>query len=164
MYKLGQHFFIYHYWYTSNFEATYKKSPFIKVAIFFWFSFSIKLSWLQRRSNKINTILCDIYYLQNCHDITFEKIASHTKYKKPNVSSHLHIFWQNFDNANHSFLHFFLLLEEIDFQVNAALGNEWFPSACIGRDDKNLGVNFEREEAWVKMPRINAFSRNVKTP
>ena len=34
IYKLDQHFFIYHSWYTSNFETTYKKPPFIKVAIF----------------------------------------------------------------------------------------------------------------------------------
>ena len=27
----------------------------------------------------------------NCKAITFEKIANHTKYKKPNVPSHLHI-------------------------------------------------------------------------
>ena len=33
-YTLGQYFFIYHSWYTSNFEATYKKRPFFKVAIF----------------------------------------------------------------------------------------------------------------------------------
>ena len=32
---MGQHFFIYHSWYTSNFETTYKKPPFIQVAIFF---------------------------------------------------------------------------------------------------------------------------------
>ena len=30
--------------------------------------------------------------LQNCKAITFEKIANRTKYKKPNVPSHLHIF------------------------------------------------------------------------
>ena len=47
---------------------------------------------VERRSNNINTILYDGYYLQNCIDITFEKTASNTKYKKPNVSSHLYIF------------------------------------------------------------------------
>ena len=52
--------------------------------------------------------------------ITFEKIANHTKYKKSNVPSHLHIFWLNFDKANHSFLHPFLLLGETDFRKNAA--------------------------------------------
>ena len=48
---------------------TYKKPPFIKVAIF-----SVKLSWLQRRDNKINSALFDIYYLQNCKNITFKKL------------------------------------------------------------------------------------------
>ena len=33
-----------------------------------------------------------------------------------NVPSHLHIFWLNFDKANHSILHHFLLLEETGFQ------------------------------------------------
>ena len=33
--------------------------------LFFWCSFSIKLSWLQRRSKKVNTILYDRYYLKN---------------------------------------------------------------------------------------------------
>ena len=51
----------------------------------------------------------DRYYLQNCKAITFEKIANHTKYEKPNVPSHLHIFWLNFNKANYSFLHFFPL-------------------------------------------------------
>ena len=44
------------------------------------------------RSNKINTMVHDRYYLKNCKTITFQKIASHTKYKKPNFPSHLHIF------------------------------------------------------------------------
>ena len=65
--------------------------PFIKVATFFGSKFSIKLSLSQRRGIKINTILYDRYYLQNFKAITFEKIANHTKYKKPNVPSHLHI-------------------------------------------------------------------------
>ena len=33
-----------------------QKSTFIKVYIFFWWKFSIKLSWLQRIDNKINII------------------------------------------------------------------------------------------------------------
>ena len=80
--------------------------------------------WLQRRSNKINAILYDRYYLQNYKSIPFEKIASRTNYKKPNVPSHLHIFWLNLDKANHSFFHPFLLSEEIDFRKNAAWRNE----------------------------------------
>ena len=47
-----------------------------------------------------------------------------TKYKKPYVPSHLHIFRLNFDKANHSFLYPFLLLRETDFQKNNAWGNE----------------------------------------
>ena len=43
------------------------------IAVFFWCSFSIKLSWLQRINNKINTILYDRYYLQKCKVITFLK-------------------------------------------------------------------------------------------
>ena len=39
-------------------------------------------------SNKINIILYKRYYLQKCNAIAFEKIANHTKYKKPNVPSH----------------------------------------------------------------------------
>ena len=40
------------------------------------------------RSNKINTILYERYYLQNYKAITFEKIANHTKYKKLVIPSH----------------------------------------------------------------------------
>ena len=65
----------------------------MKVAIFSDVpGFSIKLSWLQRRSNKVNTMLYDRYYLQNCKATTFEKFANHTEYKKLNVPSHLHLF------------------------------------------------------------------------
>ena len=35
--------------------------------------------------------MIDITY-KTVKAITFEKIANHTKYKKPNVPSHLHIF------------------------------------------------------------------------
>ena len=75
----------------------------------------MKLSWLHRRNNRINTILYDRYYLQNSKAITFEKIANHTKYQKPNIPSHLHIFCLIFDKANHSFLHPFRLLGKRDF-------------------------------------------------
>ena len=102
---------------------------FIKVAIFFWCIFSIQFSWLHKRSIKINIILCDRCYLQNCTSIAFEKIANHTKYKKPNVPSHLNFFWRNFDKANRNFLHPFQLMGEINFWQNAASGNKYFPSA-----------------------------------
>ena len=120
IYKLGQHFFIYHSWFTSNFETTYKKPSLIKAALFLWCSLNIILSWLPKRSNKNTVILYDRYYLQNCKAITFQK--SH-------LQSHFHIFWLNFDKTNHNFLHFFLLLGEIDFRKNASWGNEWFPSS-----------------------------------
>ena len=89
------------------------------VPIFFWYSFSFKLLWLQRITNKIITILYNRYHLQNFKAIEFEKIASHTKYKKSNVPSHLHIFSMNFDKANRSFIHPFLLFGKTDFQKNA---------------------------------------------
>ena len=120
-------------------------------------SFSIKLSWLYRRSIKVNTILYDRYYLQNCKVIIFKKISNRTKYKKLYVSSHLHIFWLKFDKANHSFFPPFLLLRETD-----SLG-EWVISFCLGCNDKNLGASFDWGGAWVKMPRINPFSRNVNS-
>ena len=44
------------------------------------------------RSNKINAMLYDRYNLQNCKATAIKKIANHTKYKIPNVPSHLHIF------------------------------------------------------------------------
>ena len=122
---MNYHFFICHSWYTSNFETTYKKPPFIKIANFFWCSFSIKLSWLQRRSNKINTIQRDRYYLQNCKVITFEKIAIHRKYKKPNVPQ----FPSSFSEGN-------------KFSKEYCL-EEWVISFCVGCDDKNLGASFE---------------------
>ena len=36
-------------------------------------------------------------------------------------------------------------------------------SFCLGCDDKNLGASFEWGGAWVKMPRINGFSRNMNS-
>ena len=118
LFLIGLHF-IYHSWYISDFETTYKNPHFIKEAIFFWSSSSIKLLWLQRRSNKSNTILYDSYYFQNCKAMA-KKIVNHARYRKPNVPSHFNIFWLNFDKANHSFLHPFLLLREIDFSKGAA--------------------------------------------
>ena len=64
-------------------------------------------------------MLYDRYYLQNCKAITFEKIAKHARYKKPNASGHFHIFCLNFDKANHNSLHPFLLLGKTDFRKNA---------------------------------------------
>ena len=115
------------------------------LVIVFWCTFSIKLSWLQRRNNKTNAILYHRYYLRNCKTITIEQIANYTKYKKPNVPSHLHIFWLNFDKANHSFLYPFLLLGK---QIFERMLPGWMSNfSCLGHDDKNLGVSFEWGEA-----------------
>ena len=77
--------------YTSNFETTYKKPPFIKIAILYDLVLVSNYHGCKGEDNKINTILYDRYYLQSCKAITFKKIANHTTYKKPNVPSHLHI-------------------------------------------------------------------------
>ena len=58
----------------STLELLIKSHPSSRLQFFFWCSFSIKLPWLQRRRNKTNTILHDRYYLQNCKNITFEKL------------------------------------------------------------------------------------------
>ena len=36
-------------------------------------------------------------------------------------------------------------------------------SFCLGHDEKNLGESFEWGGACIKMPQINAFSRNVNS-
>ena len=63
MYKLDQHLFIYHFWQTFNFESTYRKLLFIKVAIF---SDVILVSnyhgCKEEVANKLNTTLFDIVY------------------------------------------------------------------------------------------------------
>ena len=46
---------------------------------FFSCNFSVKLPWLQRRGNKLNTTVFD-RYSQTCEAITFRKITNHTKY------------------------------------------------------------------------------------
>ena len=69
-------------------------------------------------------MLYNKYYLQNCKIIKFKKITNHTKYKYPNILNHLHIFWLNFDEANYSLLHPFLLLGQKNFCKDAAWKNE----------------------------------------
>ena len=59
-----------------------------------------------------------------CRGITFEKIASHTKYEEPNVQSHLHFSLLNFDKVNHRFLHPFLLLGKTESRKNVLWGNQ----------------------------------------
>ena len=48
------------------------------------------------------------------------------------------------------------------FWKKCCLG-EWVIFFCLGCDGKNLGASFEWRKKWVKMPRFNAFSRNVNT-
>ena len=61
------------------------------------------------------TLLCGRYYLRDCTAVAFENPTDHTKYKQPDALNQIRIFRLNFDEANHSFLHSFLLLEEIYF-------------------------------------------------
>ena len=73
-----------------------------------------------------------------------EKLQILENIKKLIIPSHLHIFWLNFDKANHSLLHSF------------RFGGNRF--------SKNSTWSFElRTETWVKMHRFNVFSRNVNT-
>ena len=44
-----------------------KNHPFLR----YFRNFSVKLSWLQKRGNKLNTTLYDRYYLQNCKAMIF---------------------------------------------------------------------------------------------
>ena len=50
---------------------------------------------LQRRDNEITTFLCDSYFIyrakKTSHLKKKKKKKNHTKYKLPNVPSHLHI-------------------------------------------------------------------------
>ena len=79
----------------GNVESTYKKPPIIKVASYiFWRNLSVKL---------IPHYLIDIIYKIVAKAITFRKIAIIPNGKKTNVPSHVHIFWLNFDRANHRF-------------------------------------------------------------
>ena len=107
-----------------------------------WCNISAQLPWLQTRGNKLNTTLFDRYYSQNRKSITFRKVINDAKYKKTNAPSHLYFSWLSFPKANHSFLHPF----------------------CLGgnRFSKKSPWSFEwGNGAWVKMHRLNEFSRNV---
>ena len=64
--------------------------------------------------------------------------------KQINFPGHLDIFWLNFNKENHSFLHSF------------RLGGKRFPKSSTWSFDWEI-------EAWVKVHRFNAFSRNVNT-
>ena len=69
--------------YTFNIECAYKKTSFIKIAVFF-LTISSKLSDLQSKGETTKLLphypYNKIFYLQNCKDMTFEKITNHLKY------------------------------------------------------------------------------------
>ena len=115
--------------------------PFTRVAIF---SDVILVSnYYSCKGEAINLIPHYRYHLQNCKAITFRKIINHIKYKEPNVPSHLHIFWSNFDKAI-SFLHLF------------RLGGNAFSKTPAWRFESGT-------VAWVKMHRFSGFSSSVNT-
>ena len=95
-------------------------------------------------SKELNTTLFDRHYSPNCKAITFRKITSHTKYKKPNVPNYPHISWFNFSIKRVIVSSISLVLAETDFQ--------------------NLpGVLSRRLRPWLNILRFNAFSGNVNT-
>ena len=70
---------------------------------------------------KYDMILYDRDIIQDCKTITFEKIADHTKYKKPNVPSHLHIFRLDFVKQ--------IIVLSIPFAVG---GKKFSKECCLG--------------------------------
>ena len=84
------------------------------------------------KKQEINTILNGRCYLQNCKAITIEKIANHTKNKKPIKDiliddiylSRCRLLKSLSYCLNHSFLHPFLPLGETDFRKNSVWRNE----------------------------------------
>ena len=109
-----------------------------------------------RRSNKINTIRHGWYYLQNCKAIKFLKNCKSYKIWKTQCSKSSSYFMSEFWQSKSYFLPL----------LSAIRGNECYLSDRVttfwlGLDDNNLGVSFEWGGAWVKMPRIISFSRNV---
>ena len=86
-------------------------------------------------------IFSDKYFLQNCKTITFGKIKNHTKYKKPNVPDHLHIFQLNSDKQiTVPFSPFYCWGNR--FSKECCLGKRLI-SFCLWRDDKYLRASFE---------------------
>ena len=77
---MGRYFFVFHSWYTVNFESANKKPPFIKVAISFWCNFSIKLSKLQRREIKLISYYKIDNIQINCKFITFVIVIIFTNF------------------------------------------------------------------------------------
>ena len=90
-----------------------------------------------------------------CRGITFEKIASHTKYEEPNVQSH------------HRLPDWILIKQIIDSSIlfaarenriakECTLGKPVI-SFCLRRVDKKLVASFEWEGVWVKIPESMHF-------
>ena len=65
----------------SNFESTYEKPPFIKVAISSDVILVSNYHACKEEVVNFNITLFDRYYLQNCKAIAFRKITNHTKCK-----------------------------------------------------------------------------------
>ena len=133
------HFFIYHFWYTSKFKTTYRKPPFIKAAIFFWCSFSIRLSGCKGEAIKLIP-----YYMK---DIIYKTV-------KPSQLKKLQII-QNIKFQVMSIYFDWILINQIIvfsvpfccwgkqiFEIMLPGGWEWVVLFCLGRDDKNLEASF----------------------
>ena len=146
IYKLSQHLFIYHSCYTSNFESTYKKPLFIKVAIFSDVILVSKYHGCKGgTTNPMQFYMIDIIY----------KTVKHLK------KSHLKKLQikQNINNLMIQVILIFsdwLLIKEIltysnsfyywgkrDFRKNAGCLGDWVIFLCLRCDGKNLGQSFE---------------------
>ena len=145
----------------STLKLLIKSHPSSRLQFFFWCSFSIKWPWLQRRRNKTNTILHDRYYLQNCKVITFEKLQVIQNVKNV-MFQVMFIFsdWTLMKKIIVSFTHLNCWGKQIfgrmrpEGMSNLLLPTTWW---------QQLGVSFEWGSAWVKMPRINSFLRNMNS-
>ena len=93
MNKLGKHFFIYHSWYTFNFDSAYKKPPLIKVAIFSCVILVLSTYRIckQKAIKLIPYYMIDrqIYYFQNRKTITYEKLRYLVCYLFPPAVAHI---------------------------------------------------------------------------
>ena len=115
---------------------------FIKVAIFFWCIFTIQSSWLYPSHLK------RLQIKQNIKNLILEVILIFSDWilvKQIVIFSTPFCLWgkQIFDRT-----------------LPWGMSNFLLP---MGRDDKTLGPSFNWGGAWVKTPRINAFSRNVNS-
>ena len=106
---------------------------------------------MQRRGNKINSILYDRYHLQNYKVITLEKSQ----------------IIQNINILMFKVIFIFfnwILIKQITVSSIPFCPGEWIISSCMVGDDKILGGNFWLGSGtWVKLSRFNAFSANANT-